>query len=837
MAVKKFRMSIFPPKTSIDDVIATNGIVLDSILVSCTDEEECSTTGDFTLDAEFINDGVLSKLIDEDCIIKVLQDYGYEIFRIVKYNPKLKRPVIMAKQYTIEAQKDLWLDDVRPTNLKGQAALNHMLTNAVGVKDINVYSDIDIESTAYYNTMSLYEACFDCDRSFIDRWGTKGLEVTRRGKNIYLNTKRGLNKNLTVRERKNLTGFSGNRNRNSYITRALGIGYDGIKGHYIDSPLIDNYSRVKTDVFKYEDVKLRTSDMTADEEGMIFDTLEEAQAELDKRIKLEFSENHVDEIKATYNVDFVQLSQCEEYKEYAYLEEAQCGDYVKVNIPSLDIDIIVRVMTKKYDVLRQKTIDMQLSNTPVQTTISTATILNNLKKEYDKTGNVNINDYITAIINAGLQNSHVIVRPNEILIMDTKDINTAKNVWRWNSGALAHSNNGYYSKDWNVGITQDGMINAERILTGILSAIIIQNYDGSFQIDLSKSGGCNFLSNGKLALDIQGTALNFYNFLKEGEKIGELSTKIEVDSQGQFIKDRPFIDLSHERNSMMRLSYRGSADRGQDPSLYYPYMEFDIEAIRKVNNKAPISVYRNIGFLNYASIYMYGNDHEYPTAFVGMSDSNNMCLMCGIDFNVMLGYMQDKQASSFKPMVVVNKDGFKAYGDKNCIQVTDKFGEVKYSSVEDIGAYLTWREYGGIYETKKSNHCEYYVCIVKIPEIIKETIDTKGNYDVYVNAISSFTRINVFSMKEDYFYVKSEEPCRFNFVLTGRRKGFEARSLEEQILEAEKFNKEKQKEIDRLIQVKARTSRYFKINKIKRDYKLWAACGRAWADYGECYEN
>ena len=60
MTVKKFRISVFPPKTPIADVIGPKGDVLDSICTKCTTEEECSTTGDYTLDAEFVNGNPLS---------------------------------------------------------------------------------------------------------------------------------------------------------------------------------------------------------------------------------------------------------------------------------------------------------------------------------------------------------------------------------------------------------------------------------------------------------------------------------------------------------------------------------------------------------------------------------------------------------------------------------------------------------------------------------------------------------------------------------------------------------------------------------------------------------
>ena len=817
MAVKQFRISIFPPKTALMDVIANNGIVLDSICTKCTTEEECSTTGDYTLDAEFVNGNDLSNYIYEDCILKVLMDYGYEIFRIIKYNPKLKRIVVVAKQITIEEQKALWLDDVRPTDTSGQMALTYMLNNATGAKEIQIESNISTVNTAYYELMDFYKACFDCDQSFVNRWGSGGLEVARRGNKITFNTSRGLKKNLTVRERKNLTGFSGNANIDSYVTRGIGQGYNGIKGHYIDSPKKDTYSRIKTKIFKYDDVKVRTEDMSADEEGVIFDTLAEAKGELDRRVREEFSSNHVDDISATYNIDFVQLESTEEYKEYSYLEKADCGDYVKVQIPSIGIDITVRVMKKKYDVLKQRTVDMQLSNLPLQASISTTTILNNLKKEYKESGNSDINRYVTAMLEAGLQNSNVIIRNNEILIMDTKDINTAKNVWRWNGKALAHSSEGYYSSNWNVGITQDGIINASMILTGILTAVTIKNADGSFILDLSKSGGCDFYSNGNKALSIFSSAMRFYNFGKSTEElIGAIATTLRYNGD-VLDPDKSFIELFHESNSMMSLGYRDKTD-GKIRS----YMEFDTYG--NDDNDCSITFFKDAKFqnsildMNCCRIYL--DKYDYPNLYIGTSTNGWVWCNGGL----------------------VTTGGFECRGDKNCIQHTDEYGDIKFSSIEDIGAYLTWREYDAfkeecVYETKKSKYStdEYYSCIVKIPDIIQQTIDTTGQYDVDINVIKSFANARLWSIGKEYFLVKSDKPCKFNFVLTGRRKGFEVRSIEEQIIESEKYKVDKEAKENKRMRVKARINKYFKHN--KRDFKLWEQCGEEWQEYGMCDEG
>lgn len=61
----------------------------------------------------------------------------------------------------------------------------------------------------------------------------------------------------------------------------------------------------------------------------------------------------------------------------------------------------------------------------------------------------------------------------EILVMDTDDISTAVNVWRWNSGGLGHSSNGY-NGPYSLALTQDGSIVATMITSGILNAGVLK---------------------------------------------------------------------------------------------------------------------------------------------------------------------------------------------------------------------------------------------------------------------------------------------------------------------------------------------------------------------------
>lgn len=77
---------------------------------------------------------------------------------------------------------------------------------------------------------------------------------------------------------------------------------------------------------------------------------------------------------------------------------------------------------------------------------------------------------------------YVVIRPEEILIMDTDNIGTATKVWRWNSGGLGYSNTGY-NGEYGLAMTMDGQIVADYITAGTLKGCEILNGDGTFHVD------------------------------------------------------------------------------------------------------------------------------------------------------------------------------------------------------------------------------------------------------------------------------------------------------------------------------------------------------------------
>lgn len=479
------KISHFPKGTPKDTVLTKTRTVLDNICRSCTVEEDI-TSGNYVLDAEFLVDsgGLWNELVEES-ILKVQLDYGTEIFVIKKVKKQSRYITVAAVQMTIHACNTLWLEDVRPTNTNGQGALSHMLTNAIGKKkEIVLQSNISVMNTAYYQRKRLQEALFSADNSFIERWGG---EVLRRGYTLSINDRIGMDRKVVIRRGKNLTGFEGTTDLDQLCTMAKGVGFDGITHEgYVMSPLAEQYDQYYPREFQYSDVKVKSEN---DTEG--FDTLEEAQAELIRRVNLEYTKNHVDELRAEYNLSFIPLGMTEEYKHLAS-EVIYLGDTVKIQETLLGIDLKVRVISRKYDVMKQKPISMTLSNIPIEekrTTVSDSAIIKQLKDQIKQSNN-SVAEYVQSMINSGATNSYVLYRQNEILAMDNKDINSAINVVRLNKHGLAFSQTGYYG-EYTYGFTIDGVLNASLIRTGILTAILIQSVSGDCSINL-ETGEVNF---------------------------------------------------------------------------------------------------------------------------------------------------------------------------------------------------------------------------------------------------------------------------------------------------------------------------------------------------------
>lgn len=577
----KIRIAIFPQNTPRDTVLSSNGYSLDNWCTLANGFKDLA--GNFRFEGNFVNDKERPE-IEKGYILKVLDEYGRdEIFRITTCNKNTMITSIIAFQITITETQSLWLDDVRPTECSGTSSIQYIFdgANSFGFpKEIFVSSNISNTSTAYYQKMSMFNALHNCDQSFKNRWGG---EVLRHQYNLTINDKIGQdNGGVIIREGKNLLGFKANTNIDSLATVLIGKGFDGITGDYIKSPIKNKYPRAFIKVIEYSDIKVR-NESDSNDEG--FATLEEAQREINKRIKEEFSEKHVDEVKAQYDIDFIQLEQTEEFKEYASLQILDVGDIARVYVDSLDLKLTTRVVEKHINYLNGTVLKTVLSNNPVQVIKSDSQIISEIRNTFIKNNNSNLGDFINSMMRQGLKNSFVINKENETYWLDNKDPNLAKNVVRINKNGLACSTTGINGK-FEYGITIDGKINASMIVTGILSTILITNADNSFQIDLSGTGGASFKNNGKMAMRLENNMVKLYNWAKNGDYIGGLMSLCNNSDP-----DKPIIALGNDLNSCCMITYP------KEGTLTHPaYVSFDKFNILKDKNGKPIRVYEDVDF-------------------------------------------------------------------------------------------------------------------------------------------------------------------------------------------------------------------------------------------------
>lgn len=576
----KIRIAVFPSNTPRDIVLSSNGYSLDNWCTLANGFKDLA--GNFRFEGNFVNDKERPE-IEKGYILKVLDEYGRdEIFRITTCNKNTMITSIIAFQITITETQSLWLDDVRPTECSGTSSIQYIFdgANSFGFpKEIFVSSNISNTSTAYYQKMSMFNALHNCDQSFKNRWGG---EVLRHQYNLTINDKIGQDNGVIIREGKNLLGFKANTNIDSLATVLIGKGFDGITGDYIESPLKDKYPRAFIKVIEYSDIKVR-NESDSNDEG--FETLEAAQREINKRIKEEFSEKHVDEVKAQYDIDFIQLEQTEEFKEYASLQILDVGDIARVYVDSLDLKLTTRVVEKHINYLNGTVLKTVLSNNPVQVIKSDSQVISEIRNTFIKNNNSNLGDFINSMMRAGLKNSFVINKENETYWLDNKDPNLAKNVVRINKNGLACSTTGINGK-FEYGITIDGKINASMIVTGILSTILITNADNSFEIDLSGTGGALFRNNGKDAIKIERNMVRLFNWKKNGEYIGALMSLIQGDDE-----NKPIIGLANAIHSALTLGYE---EKG---SISVPsYVEFDKYNILGDKGGKPIRIKEEIDF-------------------------------------------------------------------------------------------------------------------------------------------------------------------------------------------------------------------------------------------------
>lgn len=498
-------------------------------------------------------------------------------------------------------------EDIRAVNCNCQRALNILFN---GTK-FTGHSNIKKINTCYFVKQNRIEAIngSNKDNTIINRWGG---EIFLDNFNVYINERIGEDKGLEIIYGTNMLDLGLKENRKDIVTRIKPVAFNGrrLPELFIDSPLINKYRIVYEKYIEFSNLKfkgdLQNESEDTEDGSIIFETKEELYNALREECKKLF-ENGIDKPKITGNVKVAALSNTEKYKFVKDLVNINLGDTLTAKHLDLDIDIKVRCIGYKWDILKEKYIDVTIGDVvknyfqnQSDTTQKVNSILNEngTVKSSELEGAINALKAPLLAQKSRAKKSDVVAWIQEVLDPNDPDFGCLQGGTK---GILLSDERLDDNSDWNfkTAVTPKGII-ADWII-GKLRTVLIQNMDASFEIDLNKPGGALFRNNGKDAILIENNMIKLFNWKKNGDYIGALTALI---SEGN--ENKPLIGLINDIDSALSLGY-SKKDSDKTPS----YIEFDKYNILEDKNNKPIRVYEDIDFKNrnlYSAVLSSLND-------------------------------------------------------------------------------------------------------------------------------------------------------------------------------------------------------------------------------------
>lgn len=369
-------------------------------------------------------------------------------------------------------------------------AMNGLKKNAAVSVPFNLGTNKATEA-AYNQTvpMSLWDCLGGVSGSILDVYGGE-YDFDRW--DITLRNRLGEDNGVSIRYGKNLTTLEQDQNCANVATGIMPYWTDGEQTVMLSEKVVSAPGT-------YSFTRVLTKDFTPDFQAA--PTEEQLRARTEAYIKA----NDIGVPTVSLKIQFVNLDQMDEYQDLRFLERVELGDSANVYFEKLNVDSDARVTETDYDPIRGRYNNINVGS--VRASIASTIVQQGdaIKELPSKTQMELAVENATNWITNG-KGYMVAVKDSdgnwrEICSLDTPDIATAVNVWRWNNGGFGFSSNGY-NGPYNIAITQDGKIVADFITTGTLNAAQVKvinlvadsivsgkltSKDGSVTIDLDNN--------------------------------------------------------------------------------------------------------------------------------------------------------------------------------------------------------------------------------------------------------------------------------------------------------------------------------------------------------------
>lgn len=301
--------------------------------------------------------------------------------------------------------------------------------------------------------------------SILDVYGKGDYEFNRYDVNLWTN--RGADNGVTLRYGKNITDLKNVVDITNVYTGIVPYWIDG-EGNTVVLPEKVVLSGHEGD---YPFKIIKSVDFSSNWETQ--PTVEQLRTAAQNYV----ARNEGWKLKNNITISFVALWNTEEYKNIAPLERVKMCDVVHVVVPKLGIDFDTKVIKTDYNVLQERYNSITLGDSYY----SLSTVFSEEITKSEEQQSTHMQQAIaraTKLIQGGL-GGHVVFNvnadgePQEILIMDTDDIQTAVSVIRMNKNGIGFSTNGY-NGPFHTAWTIDGHFVADYIDTGTLDADLIK---------------------------------------------------------------------------------------------------------------------------------------------------------------------------------------------------------------------------------------------------------------------------------------------------------------------------------------------------------------------------
>lgn len=427
--------------------------------------------GSFELEMEYPTFGAFFDQIQTGCFIQAPPAPGrdpqpFEIYRITK--PIDDLVTIYAEHVSYRLSR-IPLAPFSAEDIQG--AFQKIPQNVLEPCPFTFWTDKI--TVARYNTdvpASLRSRLGGSQGSFLDVYGG---EYEFDGFTVKLWNHRGQNRGVRILYGKNLTDLTQEETIETTITGAIGYwkGQDDVTG--ADTVVISDLQQ-SAYAGQYPYHRTEVLDLSSEFEN------QPLKQTLNNYINTYLQDNSIGVPKVNLEVSFVNLRDTTEYKNTINVlaEDVRLCDTVSIYFEKLGVDATAKVIATDYDVLSGHYNSIKLGDQRTKFTDSVSKI------EDKADAAISQSDLESAVASAtaqitGASGGWIVDRYDsdgnryEMLIMDTNNILTAQNVWRFNQAGWAHSSTGY-NGPYTLAATQDGAIVADLITAGTLNANIIK---------------------------------------------------------------------------------------------------------------------------------------------------------------------------------------------------------------------------------------------------------------------------------------------------------------------------------------------------------------------------